>query len=235
MNVRKIKFGAYGGFAVSVVFAAMMAMIGMLPMASKMVAHPSALAAAVQGSARDVGTTSPTSASQTFTLPAGTRLLVRMIDSVDSKKNKVGERFRASLEAPLTVDGRVVAPKGTDVYGRLSEAKGAGRISGKAELQLELTDIVIGQETYPIMTGDYGVKGKGAGTGTAKKVGVGTGLGALIGAIAGGGKGALKGAGVGAAAGTGVALITKGEQVKVPSETVLEFRIEQPLTVRKEG
>ncbi len=104
MHVRKIKPGAYGGFAVNVVFAAMMAMIGMLLMASKVVAHPLALDAEVQGSARDVGTSSsPTSASQTFTLPAGTRLLVQMIDSMDSKKNKVGERFRASLEAPLTV------------------------------------------------------------------------------------------------------------------------------------
>ena len=167
---------------------------------------------------------------QTLTLPAGTRLLVRMIDSVDSKRNRIGDRFRASLETALTVNGTIVAPKGTDVYGRLTESKSAGRVRGRAELGLELTDILIGERSYPLITGEYGERGGSAGTG--KKVGGGAALGAVIGAIAGGGSGALKGAAIGGAAGTGVAVATKGQQVRVPSETVLEFTLQQPLSIQ---
>ena len=166
---------------------------------------------------------------QTLTIPAGTRLLVRMIDGVDSRRNRIGDRFRASLETALTVNGTIVAPKGTDVYGRLTEAKGAGRVRGRAELGLELTHLLIGERSYPLLTGEYGERGGSAGTG--KKVGGGAALGAIIGAIAGGGSGALKGAAIGGAAGTGVAVATKGQQVRVPSETVLEFTLQQPLSV----
>ena len=165
------------------------------------------------------------------TVPAGTRLLVRMIDSVDSEKNNVGDRFRASLEEDLAVDDVVVAPRGSDVYGRLAEAKEAGRIAGKSELKLELSDILIHQQLQPILTGDYEVSGKSRGASTAKRVGGAAAVGAIIGAVAGGGKGAAIGAGVGAGAGTAIQVLTKGEQVRVPSETLLEFRIEQPFTV----
>lgn len=165
------------------------------------------------------------------TVPAGTRILVRMIDSVDSERNRVGDKFRASLEEDLTVEEVVVAPKGTDVYGRLAEAKEAGHISGKSELKLELTDILINQQLQPIVTGDYEVSGKSRGGNSAAKIGGGAAVGAIIGAIAGGGKGAAIGAGVGAGAGTVVQVLTRGEQVRVPSETLLEFRIEQAFTV----
>jgi hypothetical protein len=154
-----------------------------------------------------------------------------MIDSVDSEKNRVGDRFRASLEQDLTVGDTLVAPKGTDVYGRLAEAKEAGRVAGKSELRLELTDILINQQLQPIMSGDYAVAGKSRGKQSAERIGGGAALGAVIGAIAGGGKGAAIGAGVGAGAGTAVQVLTKGQQVRVPSETMLEFRIEQPFTV----
>jgi hypothetical protein len=166
-----------------------------------------------------------------ITVPAGASLLVRMIDSVDSDKNHIGDRFRASLEQDFIVDGAVVAAKGTDVYGRLSEAKEAGHIQGKAELKLELTDILIRNRLQPIMTGDYEVSGSSRGSDTAKKVGIGAVAGTVIGAIAGGGKGAAIGAGVGAGAGAAVQVVTKGEQVHVPSETLLDFRIEQPFSV----
>jgi hypothetical protein len=169
--------------------------------------------------------------SQSVTVPAGTRIMVRMIDGVDSSKNHVGDRFRASLEENLVVNGVVVASKGADVHGRLAEAKEAGHIKGKSQLKLELTDISINQQLQPIMTGEYEVAGKSRGSNTAKKVGGGAAAGAVIGAIAGGGKGAAIGAGVGAGAGTAVQVFTKGEQVRVPSETLLEFRIEQPFTV----
>lgn len=166
-----------------------------------------------------------------LTVPAGTSLLVRMIDSVDSDKNHVGDRFRASLEQDLAVDGVIVAKRGADVYGRLAEAKESGHFEGKSQLKLELTDILINSRLQPITSGDYQVSGSSRGADTAKKLGVGAVAGTLIGAIAGGGKGAAIGAGVGAGAGAAVQVMTKGEQVHVPSETLLEFRIAQPFTV----
>jgi hypothetical protein len=158
-------------------------------------------------------------------------MLVRMIDSVDSKKNNVGDVFHASLETDLVVNDVVVARKGTDVYGRLAEAKGAGHYAGSSELQLELTRLVIDGKDYPLVSSDYTLKGKGRGGDTAKKVGGGAVLGAIIGGIAGGGSGAAIGAGVGSAAGAGVQTLTRGQQVKVPSETLLEFRLQQPAMV----
>jgi hypothetical protein len=164
-------------------------------------------------------------------VPAGQSLLVRMIDGVDSKKNNVGDIFHASLETDLTINGALVARKGTDIYGRLAEAKEAGHFSGSSELQLELTRMVINGQDYPVVSSDYNVKGKGRGSNTAEKVGGGAVAGAIIGAIAGGGRGAAIGAGAGSAAGAGVQVLTRGQQVKVPSETLLEFRLQQPVTV----
>jgi len=132
-----------------------------------------------------------------ITIPAGQSLLVRMIDGVDSSKNQVGDVFHASLETDLYIRDTLVARKGTDVYGRLAEAKEAGHLSGSAELQLELIRIVIDGHDYPLVSSDYSLKGQGRGADTAKKVGGGAVFGAIIGAIAGGGKGAAIGAGAG--------------------------------------
>jgi hypothetical protein len=166
-----------------------------------------------------------------ISIPAGESLLVRMIDGVDSSKNHVGDVFHASLETDLIIGNTVVARKGADVYGRLAESKEAGHMSGSSELQLELTRMIIDGKDYPVVSSDYSLKGKGRGSDTAKKVGGGAVAGAIIGAIAGGGKGAAIGAGVGSAAGAGVQVFTRGQQVRVPSETLLEFRLQQPVTV----
>src|SRR5580658_8162745 len=163
-----------------------------------------------------------------ISVPAGTRILIRMVDSIDSTKQKAGYRFTASLETNLQVDNVVVAPRGTTVYGRLASAQSAGRMSGSSELTLELTDILINGTAYPLLTSTYEVKGQGEGSKTAKKVIGGAGLGALIGGIAGGGKGAGIGALAGAGAGTAVAASKKGQQLTIPSETLLEFRLQQP-------
>jgi hypothetical protein len=165
------------------------------------------------------------------TIPAGQSLLVRMIDEVDSSKNHIGDVFHASLETDLYINSSLIARKGTDVYGRLAEAQEAGHFSGSAELQLELIRIVIDGHDYPLVSSDYNLKGQGRGSDTAKKVGGGAVVGAIIGAIAGGGKGAAIGAGAGSAVGAGVQVFTRGKQVKVPSETLLEFRLQQPATV----
>ena len=165
------------------------------------------------------------------TVPAGTRVLIRMTDSVDSSKQKAGYRFTGSLETNLQADDVVVAPRGTTVYGRLASASSSGRMSGSSELTLELTDILINGTANPLLTSTYEVKGKGEGSNTAKKVVGGAGLGALIGGLAGGGKGAGIGVLAGAAGGTALASAKKGEQLSIPSESLLEFRLAQPVTL----
>ena len=165
------------------------------------------------------------------TVPAGTRILIRTVDSIDSSKQKAGFRFTASLETNLQAEGVVVAARGTAVYGRLAQASSAGRMSGGAQLTLELTDIVINGTAYPLLSSTYEIKSKGQGSKTAKRVVGGAGLGALVGGIAGGGKGAAIGAGAGAATGTVVSGATKGEQLVIPSESLLEFRLQQPASL----
>ena len=171
--------------------------------------------------------------SNSVTVPVGTRLVVRTIDPIDSDKNHVGDKFEATLDEALYVNDTMVAPKGSSVYGRLEEVKEAGHIEGKSELKLALTGIVINGQTVAVSSGDYALSGKSRGANTAKKVGGGAAAGAVIGAIVGGGKGAAIGAGVGAGAGTAVQIMTKGQQVHVPSETLLEFTLDQSFTVTR--
>ena len=165
------------------------------------------------------------------TIPPGATVTIRMIDGIDSSVNRAGEIFHASLEAPLVVDNEVVVPRGVDVYVRLSDASSAGRYTGKSELHLELIKLEYQGRSYPLVSGDYSVEGSSRGKNTAEKVGGGAALGAIIGAIAGGGKGAAIGAGVGAGAGGVYQGATKGKQVKVPSETKLDFQLDQPVSV----
>jgi len=173
----------------------------------------------------------PVANGDRITVPTGARLTIRTIDAIDSDRNRVGDKFAATLDQPVYVNDLVVVPKGASVYGRLEEAKAAGQLAGKAQLRLSLTGIVIDGQTYGLSTGDYELSGKSRGANTATKVGGGAAVGALIGAIAGGGKGAAIGAGVGAGAGTAVQVATKGDQVHVPSETLLEFALDQPVTI----
>jgi hypothetical protein len=170
-----------------------------------------------------------------ITVPAGTRVLIRTVDPIDSSKQKKGYRFTATLETNLMAEDTVIARRGTTVYGQLTDASSAGRMKGSSELVLELTDILINGTSYPLLTSTYEVKGKGEGGNTTKKVLGGAGLGALIGGLAGGGKGAGIGALAGAGAGTAVAASKKGEQLQIPSESLLEFRLEQPVALPVAG
>ena len=181
--------------------------------------------------ARSSASAAAAQSKKRVTVPAGTRILIRTIDPIDTTKQKTGYRFAASLEANLQTEDVVVAPRGTKVYGRLAEASSAGRMSGSSELSLELTDIMINDTAYPVLTSEYEIKGKGEGKKTAGKILGGTGLGALIGGIAGGGTGAAIGALAGAAGGTAVAASKKGEQLQIPSESLIEFRLEQPASL----
>jgi hypothetical protein len=192
----------------------------------------SALPGPIEGQTQAAPTAGQTQAAPTrVTVPAGTRILIRMVNSVDSSKQQVGYRFTANLETNLQVGDVVVAPRGATVYGRLANAKSASNISGGAELTLELTDIVINGTANPLLTSTYQVASQGQGNKTAGRIVGGAGLGALIGGLAGGGKGAAIGAGAGAAAGTTVSAATKGKQVSVPSESLLEFRLQQPVSL----
>jgi hypothetical protein len=179
----------------------------------------------------DAGTAAPSHVPANVTVPAGTRISVRTIDRIDSTKNHVGDRFQASLEEPLTADGNVVVPKGADVYGRLAESKKSGTFTGSSQLQLELTGIVVNGQTVPLVTGEYELKGKSRGASTAKRTIGGAAVGTIIGAIAGGGKGAGIGGAVGGGAGAGSEIITKGDQVKIPSETLLDFTLQQDVSI----
>jgi hypothetical protein len=195
---------------------------------------PAALLAGVMtvfggtSAARPEPTPMPAPQKKMITVPAGTTILVRMLDTVDSSKNPPGSRFTATLETNLVVGDKILVPKGNTVYGRLAEAKQAGRATGSSELQLELTDIVVGGTAYPILTSDYEVKGSSSGKRSAKRLLGGAGLGAVIGGIAGN---AGMGAAIGATAGAVGSVAQKGKSVNVPSETLLEFRLQQPASL----
>jgi hypothetical protein len=154
-----------------------------------------------------------------------------MIDSIDSSVNKAGEVFHASLDAPVVVGDDVVVPKGADIYVRLAAASSAGKMTGESELHLELVKLELRGQSYPLVSNTYSQAGESRGKDTAKKVGGGAVLGAIIGAIAGGGKGAAIGAAAGGGAGGVYQGATHGQQVKIPSETKLDFQLDQPVTV----
>jgi len=164
-------------------------------------------------------------------VPTGSALLVRMIDSIDSEIDKVGQTFTATLADPLVIEGLEVAARGSDLRGRITESESAGRVYGSAELRLELTQIVVNGIPYAVTTAEYQEVGQGRGGETASHMGKAAGVGALIGLIAGGGKGAAIGAGVGAGAAGVVKVMTKGERLYIPAETLLKFMIREPLVI----
>ena len=172
-----------------------------------------------------------TEARVEMTVPAGTRISVRMIDAIDSTRNLVGDRFQASLAEPLTLGGNIVVDNNSLVFGRLTQSKESGTFTGRSQLSLELNGIVVNGKTVPVVTGDYEVTGKSRGASTAKRTVGGAALGAIIGAVADGGQGAAIGAGVGAGAGASSEIITKGDQVKVPSETLIDFTLQQDVSI----
>ena len=173
----------------------------------------------------------PPPAPKKVTIPSGTTVTVRLIDPIDSDKVEPGSSFRATLDQPLSVDGEVAVPAGYDVTGQIVNASSAGRFAGKSVLALELSRLSVNGKSYDLHTNQYTREGSSRGKATAAKVGGGAALGAIIGGLAGGGKGAAIGATVGAGAGTGVSAATKGQQIKLPSETVLNFQLQSSVTV----
>ena len=156
------------------------------------------------------------------TIPAGTPLLVRVMDPVSSK-NSAGATFTTKLEQDLVVNNVVVVKAGTTIYGKVQSSTRARRAAGKSTLELRLAQMVVGSTTVPIVTSDY----KEAGANSLRKTAGGAAVGAGVGAVVDGGDGAAKGAAIGAAA----SLLKKGETVTVPPGTLLEFTLMQPVTV----
>ena len=163
----------------------------------------------------------------------GTSLAVRLIDPIDSEKNQTGDTFHATLNAALTSDGEEAVPAGVELTGHLVDVKSAGQFAGQSVVVLQLDSLSWGGKTYSLQTDQYRKEGKSRGKNTAEKVGGGAILGGIIGAIAGGGKGAAIGTAAGAGVGGGVQAASKSQQIKLPSETVLNFTLQAPIEVEQ--
>ena len=164
-------------------------------------------------------------------LPAGTNLVVRMIDGVNSEVNRVGQTFAGSLDEPVMVDGSPAIPRGADVVVKLVDSKASGTFTGRSEVALSLASVKVNGRVVDINTQTVSRESAARGKDTATRAaGVGV-VGAVIGAIAGGGKGAAIGAAAGGAAGAGSEVVTKGPQVKIPSETRLTFVLDTPVKI----
>ncbi len=167
------------------------------------------------------------------TIPAGERVSVRTIDAIDSKQSAPGQTFRASLDAPLVSGNRVLIPAGAPASVLLENSVSAGRIKGRSELEVRLSSIEYHGRAYRVNSTTVQEAGSSRGKQTAVRTGIGAAAGAVIGALAGGGKGAAIGSAAGGGAGFGYNYFTHGAQVKIPSESVLTFRLQAPLTIRE--
>jgi hypothetical protein len=164
-----------------------------------------------------------------YQIGVGTPITVRMIDAVNSEQARLGETFRASVDEPVVIDGQTVIPRGADAVAKLVQDKQSGKFEGRTVLTLALQQVMINGRMVDITTGDVSEESSSRGSRTAKVVGGTTAVGAIIGAIAGGGKGAAIGAASGAAVGGTAQAVTKGQVVKIPSETRLTFTLQQPV------
>jgi len=168
---------------------------------------------------------------ESMELPAGTNIVIRMIDGVDSDVNRVGQTFQASLDEPVILNGVTAIGRGADVIVKLVDEKQSGKLTGRTELTLDLVSIRVDGRMVDINTQAVSQASGSRGARTAKVAGGTAALGAIIGAIAGGGKGAAIGAGAGAAAGAGASVITSGQRVKIPSETRLTFTLDTAVRI----
>jgi hypothetical protein len=165
----------------------------------------------------------PASGQKSLEIPSGTTIRVRMIDKLSSEQNQTGDTFRGTLDEPIEVNGRQFYPKGADVIGRVTDVHPTGRLSEPGELDLVLNTVSSGTVAASIRVEPLVIKGESHTKSNATKIGGGAALGAVIGAIAGGGKGAAIGTLAGGAAGTGAAAATGKKPALVDPEAVLTF------------
>jgi hypothetical protein len=166
---------------------------------------------------------------QAVTLPEGTLIQVRLAETLDTKRNRTGDRFRATLDAPIRENGVEIVPRGAYFSGRVDTSKASGRLKGRAAMTLELDAFELHGRTYQITTSHTGRVSGGHKKRNIIGIGGGAGAGAGIGALAGGPAGALIGAGAGAGAGTLGAVFTGKKNVSLPVETRLSFELRRPV------
>jgi hypothetical protein len=177
-------------------------------------------APAVPATAAPVATPAPAQATQ-VTIPAGTRMMARTVEALNSKKHKEGHKFTARLETDIVVGGVTAAPQGSTLYGVLARSKSSGRLAGSSEMVMTFTDIRVNNQLHPIATTSLKAAGESTGKGTASK----TARGALIGGLIGGSDDAKRGAKIG----LGASLLTRGNQINIPGGTLIEFQLRTPL------
>jgi len=188
---------------------------------------------AATDSAKSGSSSESKKASSALVVPAETKIAVVLDQSISTKTASSGQTFGASVQSPIEVDGQVVIPKGARASGLIKDAKAAGHFKGGAVLSLTLTSVEIHGKEYEIRTTSPTEASKGKGKRTAAMVGGGAGGGALIGGLAGGGKGALIGGLIGAGAGTAGAGLTGNRDITLPAESVLTFKLVEPLEIKK--
>jgi hypothetical protein len=194
----------------------------------------------------DFGTDTPTTVSSPtsrtyprvpvrdqYAIPTGTVLRIRTNENIDSESANVGDTFTGTLDQDLLLGSQLLAERGSPATLRIAEVEEAGAFAGRPSLVIELVEMTIGNAAYALTSTQIEERGSSQSKRTGAVVGGGAALGALIGAIAGGGKGAAIGAVVGGATGAGYQVLTKGEKLKIPAETVLEFTLQNELVLRR--
>lgn len=171
---------------------------------------------------------------QPIEIPEGTSISVRLLETLSSKTNRVGDQFSASVEEPIFVDGKEIVPRGAMAYGVVTSAKESGRIKGRSYISLRLRSIDL-KNGNRLETATNSVSRLGANNKARNwaLMGGGAGIGAGIGALAGGGKGVAIGGPVGFGAGLATKALIRGHEVTIPSETLLRFRLEEPTKLQR--
>ena len=194
--------------------------------------YPSNANAAGMGS---VSTPSPPAAAirtlNEVIVPYGTILAVQLTEPLSSDLNRPGDSFSARLVSPIMVGNRIAIPAGATVQGQIVEVRNAGHFTGRSELVAKATRLLYDGRTYNLRSTEYSMKGASRDIPTVEIIGGGAGAGAILGAILGGKKGAAIGAVLGAGVGTGARVMSKPEQIELPAQSTLSFRLETPLKV----
>ena len=168
-------------------------------------------------------------------VPAGTNMVVRMGNTIDTKTANAGDTFTGTLAHAVAVGDDIAIPAGSNVSGTVVASKSPGKFKGEGELVVSLTTVDVNGVPTSIQTSNYGVTVKGKGKRTAVITGGGAGGGALIGGLAGGGKGALIGGLLGAGAGAAGSAFTGNKDLQIPAESAVTFKLANSITVKRSG
>ncbi len=169
-------------------------------------------------------------------IPAGTQLQIRTNQAIAATQADVGRQYSAEIaDNVLDANGNIIVPKGSAAELTIASVGTTTRGVGSNQVAMALQSINVGGRSYTVQTNQVtqsGDRGIGANRRTAEMTGGGALLGTVIGAVAGGAKGAAIGAVVGGGAGAATQVATRGNEVKVPAETLLTFKLDQPITLQ---